>query len=307
MVNWPPSRRTTRDRHDSHLTAPTLQFEPRVPNGIACLWFGASRTVKPFLMIIGLYSIRVAGGRRPDGRMLMMTNVERVAVTPRGSRRVGEEKPANQVERSPKPVTAQQFHVIDNAQGDTPADAKPFVPAVRKANRQLRRQTFVRQAAHPSMADDVKNAFTQLIEQCEACEEAAHQERQRAGKAEADFENAFRSVMEQIIVPTLNEVGSLLRQSRWTCKTVLSSPDTGVGVTFEASRPAMKAVADRGLPHITFSSVPEHQKVGISSFSGLSGNGRPEYRLEEISSDFVARQTLLFFRQLTNDWTAGGF
>jgi hypothetical protein len=237
----------------------------------------------------------------------MMANVEGVAVAPRGSRRGGEAKPANQVESSPKPVTAQQCHLVDDAQGDTLADAKPFIPAVRKANRQLQRQTFVRPAAHPAMADDVKNAFKRLIEQCEAGEESARQERQRAAKARADFENEFRCVMEQIIVPTLNEVGSLLRQSRWTCKTILSSPDAGVGVSFEASRPAMKAVANRGLPHITFSSVPEHLKVGVSSFSQLSGSGRPEYRLEEISSDFVARQTLLFFRQLTSDWAAGGF
>lgn len=230
-----------------------------------------------------------------------MANAERSAL----ARRAGEARPASQIAKSPKPALPQPFHHIDHAQPDLPADGKPGVPAVRKLHRQ--RQAVARPAVRPALADDVKAAFRQLVEQCETGEQAARHEQQRAARVRADFENEFRSLMEHTIVPTLDEVGALLGRACWICQTVRSSPDADVGVSFEAYRPTMAAVADRGLPRITFSSVPEHLTVGVSSLTRLGGNGRPEYRLEEISSDFVARQTLLFVRQLVSDWAAGGF
>lgn len=215
----------------------------------------------------------------------MMAN-ERGALAPRGSRRTGERPAA----RAMKP-----FHVIDTTDG--------MGSAVRK----VKRHPSAPQAARPALADDVKDAFRELIQQCDAREQAALHERQRAARAVADFENDFRTVIEQIVVPTLEEVASLLGRAGWTCRTVPSSVDADVGVSFEVWRPTMTAVTGSALPHIAFSSIPERLTVGVSAFTRLGGNGRPEYRLEEISIEFVARQTLLFFRQLAADWAAGGF
>ena len=235
----------------------------------------------------------------------MMANGERGALAPRAGRRRGEARPATQAVKSPPPVRPQPFRVIDAPEADPRTDSKPGVAAVRTVNRQ--RRTLAGPAVRPALADDVKNAFRQLIEQCEAGEQAARHEQHRAARARADFENEFRSVMEHTIVPTLDEVGNLLGRACWICRTVPSAADADVGVSFEASRPTMETAADGGLPRITFSSVPEHLTVGVSCFTRLGGNGRPEYRLDEISSDFVARQTLLFVRQLVSDWAAGGF
>jgi hypothetical protein len=153
---------------------------------------------------------------------------------------------------------------------------------------------------HPAIGNDVRNAFKELIAQSQAREEAADQQHRRTAKARADFEREFKRVMEEVIIPTLNEIASLLQQSGWICKILPS--DAGIGVSFEASRPAMAAVAGKGLPHITFSSVPERLRFGVGSLTQLSGGGQLEYPLNEVSGDFVARQVLLFFRRLTNEW-----
>jgi hypothetical protein len=220
--------------------------------------------------------------------MLMTANVGRNAAAARNGRRAG----ANSL------VLAQQLQRSHIVRGDAPAEANSLSPALRKAAR--RHQNFA--PPRPAIADNIITAFKELIYQSQAREEAINQQRKRIATARAEFEHEFRHVMAEVITPTLNEIGTLLQQSGWTCETIPLPADIGVGVSFEVSLPEMKPVAGDGLPRVTFLSVPDRLRLDIDSLALSSVGGRPEYPLKEVSTDFVAHHVLLFFHRLTNEW-----
>jgi hypothetical protein len=228
--------------------------------------------------------------------MLMTANVDRNAAAPRNGRRAGAIKSGGEGANSL--VLAQQLQRNHIACGNAPAEVNPLSPALRKATR--RHQNFT--PPRPAIADNIISAFKELIEQSQARQKAINQERKLAASARAEFENQFRHVMAEVIAPTLNEIGSLLEQSGWTCETTRLPSDIGVGVSFEASLPEMKAVAGDRLPRLTFLSVPDRLRLAIDSLTLSTAGGRPEYPLKEVSGDFVAHHVLLFFHRLTNEW-----
>jgi hypothetical protein len=228
--------------------------------------------------------------------VLMPAHVDRNAAAPRNGQRAGTIKSGGEGANSL--VLAQQIQRNHIACGDASAEVNPLSPALRKATRRQQNVT----PPHPAIADDIITAFKELIEQSQAREEETNQERKRTAKARVEFEHEFRHVMAEVITPTLNEIGNLLQQSGWTCETIPLRTDIGVGVSFEASLPEMKAVAGDRLPRVTFLSVPDRLRVDIDSLTLSSSGGRPEYPLKEVSVDFVAHHVLLFFHRLTNEW-----
>ena len=146
------------------------------------------------------------------------------------------------------------------------------------------------------MKEDVKAAFKKAITQFDAREEAADHERKKVATARQEFETECKRVIDQVIVPTLNEIGGMLQQSGWIYTTALLPAETGV--RFEIYRGNMMAAGGIVRPHIAFSSLPERPKLGIISYSQTSGGGPQEYDLGQVSDDFVASQVLPFFERL---------
>jgi hypothetical protein len=258
--------------------------------------FGAPWRIKPFLAIICFLLLSELPGAPPQWKdMLMTANVGRNAAAARNGRRAGAIKSGGEGANSLALEQFQRDHIVC---GDAPADVNSLSTASRKAAR--RHQNF--RPPRPAIADNIITAFKKLIDQSQAREEATNQERKQIAKARAEFEHEFRHVMAEVITPTLNEIGSLLQQSGWTCETIPLPSDIGVGVSFEAFLPEMKAVAGDRLPRITFFSAPDRLRLDIDSLALSSAGGRPEYPLKEVSGDFVAHHVLLFFHRLTDEW-----
>jgi hypothetical protein len=228
-------------------------------------------------------------------------------------RRASEPRHAYEVEITSRRIALLQVRPDKIAGANATADAKRYVPALRKAARQFQRETFAnrsRRAAGSTsgcgepqalaIRDDIKRAFKALIEQSDVQEKATERERKRTAKARQVFENEFKRVTDQIIVPTLAEIGSLLQRSGWTCSTTPLSSE--LGIRFEVSRgTTTKAIGETGRSHIAFACLSERLRLGIVSFGHTSGGGRHEYALGDVSNDFVAQQVLLFFRRLTTE------
>jgi hypothetical protein len=149
------------------------------------------------------------------------------------------------------------------------------------------------------MRDEVRDAFKKVI----ARQRIADQERKRVAWTRQDFENEFKRVRDQIIVPTLNDIGNMLHESGWTCNIVSLSSDplsSDASMKFEVYRGMMMAGGETR-PYIAFSSLPARFKLQIIWYT-LWGHGGEEYSLDQVSDDFVAQQVLPFFDQLVTDW-----
>jgi hypothetical protein len=161
------------------------------------------------------------------------------------------------------------------------------------------------------MRDDLRDAFNKVV----ARDQVADQERKRVGKARQDFASEFERIKDQIIVPTLNEIGNLLQEAGWSCEIVPYPPNIGFGfpdpskrwsdasVKFEVYQGGMMAGGelDGETPSMSFVCLPKRLKVSIEWYTP-SGHGSQEYLLDQVSEDFVAQQVLPFFDQLVADW-----
>ena len=225
-------------------------------------------------------------------------------------RRANEPRHAYEVEITSRRIAVHQFHPADVEDGDAIADAKRYVPALRKAARKFRRQTFTgrRRGVDAVLAgngvetpirDDMRMAFRDLIAKSNAREHAADWERKRLTEGRRDFEQAFWRATEGIIVPTLDAIANLLRRAGWRCDIVPLLP--GLGVSFAVYRGTMTAVGESGRPRIVFATAPRRPALEVTVFTQTIGGGCHEYGLGNVSNDFVVDQVLLFFRRLTTE------
>jgi hypothetical protein len=149
------------------------------------------------------------------------------------------------------------------------------------------------------MKEDVKAAFKKAITQFDAREEAADHERKKVATARQEFEVECKRIIDQVIVPTLKEIGDELQQSGWVCRTVPLTDNAGV--KFEVYRGNMMAGGGAGRPYIAFVSAPDQLKLGVTSSTQSVGQGRKDYPLGQAWDDFVSNEVLRFFQQLASE------
>jgi hypothetical protein len=124
------------------------------------------------------------------------------------------------------------------------------------------------------MKDDIRAAFERAAAQADAREEAELQKQQKQEKAQARFKTDFAQTLLKVIVPAVDEIGSLLQESGWVCtKTILSE---GAGVRFKIHHGNMRPTGGAsGKPHIEFFALPNDFKVRIASATPSISDGRP--------------------------------
>jgi hypothetical protein len=147
------------------------------------------------------------------------------------------------------------------------------------------------------MKDDIRAAFERAAAQADAREDAELQKQQKQDKAQVRFKADFAQTLLKVIVPAVDEIGSLLQESGWVCtKTILSE---GAGVRFKIHHGNMRPTGGAsGKPHIEFFALPNDYKVRIASATPSISDGGRDYPLTQITGDFVAQQVLEFFEGL---------
>ena len=115
------------------------------------------------------------------------------------------------------------------------------------------------------MNEDIKAAFERVAKEYDARAEAARQQRDQELTERQQFEAGYQNKRDEVILPALRFVTTILEPRGWTCKI----SDSAASTKFEVFRGNMRG-ASTARPH-TFTSTRRNRVV----FRGLANYARP--------------------------------
>ena len=97
------------------------------------------------------------------------------------------------------------------------------------------------------MNENIKAAFEKVAKEYDARENAAKQQREQELAERQEFEAGYQYKINEMILPTLRFVTTILEPHGWTCKI----SDSAASVKFEVFRGNMRG-ASTARPHTSF-------------------------------------------------------
>ena len=148
-----------------------------------------------------------------------------------------------------------------------------------------------------AMKDEIKQGFDSAFAKLRARDDAARRADEQRISERAKFETAYRTAVENVIVPALEEVRRLLEAQKWISR--VSRVEHNLEVTLEAQGDK-HAIDAKQRPHISFSRDPHEPQMNVHTETGQQGDGGGKYPLEAITADLIQEHALKFVQRLAD-------
>ena len=148
------------------------------------------------------------------------------------------------------------------------------------------------------MKDEIKQGFDSALAKLRARDDAARRADEQRISERAKFETAYRTAVENVIVPALEEVRRLLEAQKWVCQ--VNRIEHKLEVTLEAHQGDMHAVEAKRRPHISFSQDPHEPQMNVYTLTPQQSGGEGKYPLDAITADLIQEHALKFVQRLAD-------
>ena len=146
------------------------------------------------------------------------------------------------------------------------------------------------------MNEDIKAAFEKVAKEYDARADAAKQQRDQELIERQQFEAGYQHKRDEVLLPVLRFVTTILEPHGWTCKI----NDSAANTKFEVFRENMRA-ANSPRPHISFNGDAGSRQVTIYSATQTQVVPKVMRLLNELTDEVVTKHVLEFFGKLASE------
>jgi hypothetical protein len=148
------------------------------------------------------------------------------------------------------------------------------------------------------MKDDIRKKFEQMLETDEAKRIEAHNAAEATAQAARNQETQWSERIAGVLYPAIQGVTVMLTEKGWTCDATTSSKH---GLRINVFQGDMMAVAGSGRPHLILS-LERNGSIRINQATTTVGkDDGQQYRIEEITDDFIQERILRLLAALTSE------
>ena len=140
---------------------------------------------------------------------------------------------------------------------------------------------------------DIQAAFEKAAKEYDDREAAAKQQRDQELIERHEFEAGYQHKKDEVILPALRVVTTILEPHGWTCKI----SDSAASLKFEVFRGNMRG-ASTARPHTSFNADAGSMRVTIYAATQTQVLPKVTCRLTELTDEAVAEHVLEFFEKL---------
>ena len=151
------------------------------------------------------------------------------------------------------------------------------------------------------MNEDIKAAFERVAKEYDARADAAKQQRDQELNERQQFEAGYQNKKNEVILPALRFVTTILEPHGWTCKI----SDSAASTKFEVFRGNMRG-ASTARPHTSFSGDADSRKITIYTATQTQVVPKVTCRLTELTEEAVTKHLLEFFERLASEPSDAG-
>ena len=150
------------------------------------------------------------------------------------------------------------------------------------------------------MSEDIKAAFERVAKEYEARADAAKQQRDQELTERQQFEAGYQNKRDEVILPALRFVSTILEPHGWTCKI----SDSAASTKFEVFRGNMRG-ASTARPR-TISGDADSRKITIYTATQTQVVPKLACLLTELTEEAVTKHLLEFFEKLASEPSDAG-
>ena len=151
------------------------------------------------------------------------------------------------------------------------------------------------------MNEDIKAAFERVAKEYDARAAAAKQQRDHELNERQQFEAGYQNKKDEVIVPALRFVSTILEPHGWTCKI----SDSAASTKFEVFRGNMRG-ASTARPRASFSGDADLRKITIYTATQTQVVPKVTCLLTELTEEAVTKHLLEFFEKLASEPSDAG-
>jgi hypothetical protein len=149
--------------------------------------------------------------------------------------------------------------------------------------------------------EDIKAAFEKVAKEYDARADAAKQQRDQELTERQQFEAGYQHKRDEVILPALRFVTTILEPHGWTCKI----SDTAASTKFEVFRGNMRG-ASTARPHTSFSGDAGSRQITIYTATQTQVVPKVTCLLTELTEEAVTKHVLEFFEKLASEPSDAG-
>jgi hypothetical protein len=149
--------------------------------------------------------------------------------------------------------------------------------------------------------EDIKAAFEKAAKEYDARADAAKQQRDQELTERQQFEAGYQQKRDEVILPSLRFVTTILEPHGWTCKI----SDSAASIKFEVFRGNMRG-ASTARPHTSFNGDAGSRQITIYTATQTQVVPKVTCLLTELTEEAVAKHVLEFFEKLASEPSDAG-
>jgi hypothetical protein len=149
--------------------------------------------------------------------------------------------------------------------------------------------------------EDIKAAFEKAAKEYDARADAAKQQRDQELTERQQFEAGYQQKRDEVILPALRFVTTILEPHGWTCKI----SDSAASIKFEVFRGNMRG-ASTARPHTSFNGDAGSRQITIYTATQTQVVPKVTCLLTELTEEAVVKHVLEFFEKLASEPSDAG-
>ena len=146
------------------------------------------------------------------------------------------------------------------------------------------------------MNEDIKAAFEKAAKEYDARADAAKRQREEELTERHQFEAGYQHKKDEVILPALRFVTTILEPHGWTCKI----SDSAASTKFEVFRGNMRG-ASTARPHTSLNADAGSRRVTLYAATQTQVLPKVTHLLSELTDESVTKHVLEFFEKLASE------